>query len=330
LITDTLRPPPLLDLTADAYKDWLHLNIFDHATGCVGLFNTSLHGSPREARSRAMGTALVHDPERGWFGNLEVGALRDANVGATSIALEKVAVATDGGTVLASAVLPAAGLHAGITATPRSRAIDIEQPLPFGKGWISWFVVPRLDVRGGLALGDRRIDLSRAIAYHDHNWGRWHWGDDVGWEWGACLAAEPAVTIVVSRATDRAHGIITGALLVLEVGAERRRFPDANFSIRFDGRTDARPVRLPGALAALHQDRISPPLPATILVEADDGIDTATLEFRVRASAQLIAGDPSRRGYGFLHQLVGGFTASGRIDGRAWDAEGLGIFEYVD
>jgi len=334
VIIDTLRPPGRLDVTADAYKDWLHVNVFDHDSGCIGIFNTSLHGSPRDARARAIGTALMHAPDTGWVGNVEVIAISQANIGPTSIGLEHVAIATDGpDAVLASAALPAAGLEARFTASARSRPINVDYPLPFGTGWISWYVLPRLAVTGGMVVDGRRLDLTGATAYHDHNWGRWHWGDDVGWEWGACAARDPEATFVVfvvSRATDRAHLNTTGALLIADFAGERRCFGGGNLRIRLEGRFGGRLLRLPGALAALHQDRITPALPDRIHVRADDGIDALEIEIRVRAVAQLIAADPVRRGYGFLHEMAGAFVASYRVGGCSRTADGLAIFEYVD
>jgi hypothetical protein len=330
VITDTLRPPSAFDPAADAYKDWLHLNILDHASGSVGIFNASLHGSPRDARARAIGTALVHSPAAGWVGNVEVADVADANVGATSIALARIAVATHpGGGVLASARLPHDGLEAGITATRAAHAIDIEHRLPFGSGWISWYVIPRLRVVGGWSIDGVRTDLSGATAYHDHNWGRWHWGDDAGWEWGTWAGVDPDVTVVVSRATDRAHRTSTGTLLVLDVRGERRAFSDAAIDIRSDGPFRGRMRRLPGALAALHQDRTATTLPARVRIRAFDGVDSVTLTFDVRAAAQLIAGDPVRRGYGFLHEMVGAFEGECRVGGAHVQFGGLGIFEYV-
>jgi hypothetical protein len=331
VITDTLRPPAPFDPAADAYKDWLHLNVFDHASGCIGIFNTSLHGAPHDGRARAVGTALVHSPVSGWVGNVEVAAAEDANIGATSIGLERIAIGTDPatGTVLASARLRSDGLEAGITATSRARAIDIEHRVPFGSGWISWYAIPRLSTIGGWSIDGWRYDLSSATAYHDHNWGRWHWGDDAGWEWATCASVDPAVTVVLSRATDRAHRTSTGTLLFLDVDGERRSFPDPAVEITLDGRLAERVRRLPGALAALHQDRIGPALPARIRVRAADGVDSLGLTFEVRAAVQLIAGDPVRRGYGFLHQMVGEFTANCTVAGRTVACGGLGVFEYV-
>lgn len=332
MITDTLRPPPLLDPTALGYKDWLNLNVFDHASGAIGIFNGSLHGSPLDRRARAIGTALVHLPDAGWLGNVEVADLTDANVGTTSIGLERTAVATDpaAGTVLVAARLAGDGVEAGITASATSRPIDFAHPLPFGPGWISWYVVPRLSVSGGLVAGHRRIDLAHAVAYHDHNWGRWHWGDDIGWTWGACAAEDSAVTIVMSRATNRAHTRETGTSVVVDAGGERRTFSGHRVDIRYDGHCALPLRRLPGALAALHQDRRAPHLPALIVVRADDGVDRVAIEFRPRAAAQLIAADPARRGYGFIHELAGSFEAAVSIAGRTLNTRGLAVFEHVD
>jgi hypothetical protein len=83
-------------------------------------------------------------------------------------------------------------------------------------------------------------------------------------------------------------------------------------------------------VAALHQDRVHPHLPARVHLEARDGVDRVELEFRALGGAQLIAADPTRSGYGFVHELVGDFTAVATIAGRDRAATGLGVFEFVD
>ena len=332
MTVDTLRPPPFLDATAAAYKDWLHLNVFDHASGSVGIFNASLHGDPADARSRAGGTALVHLPEVGWVGNTEILSLGEADIGTTSIGLERVALGTDPstGTVLASVRFAGDALEAGITATARARPVEVALHYPFGAGWLGWYAIPRLSVTGEIVAAGRRIDLSTATAYHDHNWGRWFWGDDIGWKWGTCVSLHGEFSIVVSRATDRAHTAATGTMLVAEFGGVRRTFSAGAVDIVYEGRLAESLRRLPGALAALHQDRVAPMLPAGIAVHADDGVDRVDVVISPRAAAQLIAPDPARRGYGFIHELVGEFTATCRIAGREHEASGLAVFEHVD
>ncbi len=329
---DALRPPSPLDSNASAYKDWLHLNVLDHASGTVGLVNVSLHGAPDDTRSRAIGTALLHVPGVGWVGNVEACGQSEARVGVGSVALAQVALALDypAGRALASARFPDEALALRIAASARAPAIDLEQRLPLGPGWVSWYIVPRLAVEGEALVGQRRIDLAGASAYHDHNWGRWHWGDDLGWEWAAFLTPAPGPAFVLSRATDRAHRHVGNPVLVVQVGKRRRTFGGRTVELDYAGRLGGRIRRLPGALAALHQDRATPSLPVRLTVRADDGRDRVEIEFTARAAAQLIAGDPAVRGYGFIHEIVGAFAACGRIGDHDLAGSGLAVLEHVD
>lgn len=328
---DRLQPPADDDATAPAYKDWYHLNLFDHGRDRVGLVNVSLHGAPADPRARAIGTALVHDPEAGWVGNVEVAGMAEAAVEAARIALPSVAVGVDvrEERLTARAAFAAEGLSAAIVAHPDARPYRVAAEPPFGSGWIGWTVLPRLRLTGRYGLGGREHDLDRVSGYHDHNWGRWHWGEDVGWEWGAFVSETPGPVFVVSRTTDRAHRRCRPPQLLADVGPLRRRFTGEGVAVVASGALAARLRRLPGALAALHQDRMRPRLPAQLRVEAVAGMDWVVLDFTARAGAQLIAGDPARRGYAFIHEIVGGFTATGRVRGLDAAARGLGVFEYV-
>jgi hypothetical protein len=329
---DALRAPTPLDLGAAAYKDWLHLNVMDHDTGAVGLVNVSLHGAPDDAASRAIGTALLHVPGAGWIGNVEVRGQREARVGVASVALTQVALAVDhvSGRMLASARFPDDAFTLRLSAMAAAPAIDLEQQLPFGPGWVSWYVVPRLTVSGEIGVGGQRLGLGRASAYHDHNWGRWYWGDDVGWEWGAFLTPAPGAAFVLSRATDRSHRHAGNPVLIVQLADRRRTFGGQTVRVDYAGQLAPRLRRLPGALAALHQDRATPRLPARIVVRADDGVDRVELEFVADGAAQLIAGDPAVRGYGFLHEMAGRFTATGRVGERDIGGSGLAVVEHVD
>ena len=324
-----LRPPSMLDPTAPAYKDWLHVNVLEHASGVVGLVNVSLHGDPADPRSRAVGTALLHVPDRGWYGNTEVTGLRDARIDIAGIGLEHVAIAVRREEVLASAHLPDDELALDLIGTFAAPAIFAEQPLPLGTGWIGWFGIPRLRARGRARVGPVDVDLAEASVYHDHNWGRWHWGDDFGWEWGCFLAPDPGPAFVFTRITDRAHTPSDGLLFVVH-GGRRRAFASGAVDISWSGTLSAEPRRLPGAVAALHHDRAAPRLPAAVAIAADDGIDRVELAFEARAAAQLIAADPTQPGYGFIHELVGDFRYECRLSGVDSDGTGLAVVEYVD
>lgn len=72
---------------------------------------------------------------------------------------------------------------------------------------IQWLVVPRLFASGEVRIGDRRVELSRAPAYHDHNWGYFRWGKNFAWEWGYAAPDDERNpwTMVFVRLSDRAH-----------------------------------------------------------------------------------------------------------------------------
>jgi hypothetical protein len=329
---DTLRPPALFDPTAPAYKDWLHLNILDHTTGAVGLINVSLHGAPYDARSLAVGAALVYIPGAGWVGNIETHPFQEAEIGASAIGLERVALSLDpaGKRVLGSVRDRANRLEVRASATAAAAPIIVEQKLPFGSGWISWYAMPRLALSGDWMIGDLTRDLAGASAYQDHNWGRWHWGDDVGWEWGSFLAPSPGPVFVFSRATNRDHTRCGEPSIAVRAGEQRHTFTGAVIQFEYSGQLDTALRRVPGAMAALHQDRAQPRLPKHVNLHADDGVNQLELQFTAQAAAQVIVADPMKRGYGFIHEIPGVFWSSGRIGRTDVTTQGLAIFEYVD
>lgn len=329
---DSLRPPALWDWSQERYKDWLHLNVFDHETGAIGLINASLHGSPSDERSRVLGTTVVNMPGRGWIGNVEVTGFDQAGIGSSSIGLTRCGIAIDAqtGAILASVRDSQDGFEASFVAEAVTASIDIEAHLPLANGWISWYVIPRLRTSGNWTIDGREFDLARASVYHDHNWGRWQWGDDFGWEWG-CFLTSGATSFVLARTTDRAHRKLNPLSLFLQTGEQRRNFSGPSITLQYSGELSSVSRRLPGAMAALHQDRACPRLPAQLKFSARDGIDEIHLAFTARDALQLIAADPSiPNGFTFIHEIVGEFIYSGQIGTEAVSGAGLGIFEYVD
>jgi hypothetical protein len=330
--SDALRPPSRGDLAAFLAKDWLHLNVFDHGTGVVGLVNTSLHGQPGDHRAFAAGAVLFHSPELGWMGDARVTPMRDAVIGVASVAFDWLAFAVSPatGAVAASVRLPGSILL-NLEASPATEPVEVDARVPFGSGWISWYIVPRLTVRGSLRLGgagDER-NMDGASAYHDHNWGRWAWGEDIGWEWAVCVAEGDGPVFELSRATNRSHRSGTTSLIVL-INGRRRIYRGAALAMTRTGRLGPPERRVPGALASLHADRRQPVLPRQIRIALDDGLDRATIDISVTAAAQLILAEPTQPGTSFIHEMTGTFRCSGQFSGRRVDSSGLAVFEHAD
>jgi hypothetical protein len=325
-----LRPAVLGSPDALLYKDWLHVNVVDHERGSVGLVNASVHGNPLDARAVAVGAALLHVPGRGWLGAVDVVPLQEAAIGHSRISMGSVAVAVDGRSGTVAASMRTAELHGELIGIPAAPSTTLPEPLPFGSGWIGWSVTPRLHLTGALHGAETTIGLAEASGYHDHNWGRWRWGDDVGWDWAALLAPAPAPALVLSRATDRQHSPGTDWRLTVAEAVAERTFSGRQIDVRADGRMTGPLRRLPGATAAAQTGRSRPDLPARMHVRAAYGLDHVDVEVRATAAAQLVLAEPTGQGYSYLHEMAVTFSAEGRIRGRRIDLEGLGIVERLD
>jgi hypothetical protein len=187
--------------------------------------------------------------------------------------------------------------------------------MPFGTGWISWRAIPRLQAEGTLVIDDAPFDVGALDCYYDHNWGRWHWGDDVGWEYGAFLAPEPGPAFLLSRPTDRAHR--TGLpRLTVHVDDRERRFSGSTVRLERRGRWGGYVHRTPGAMAALRIDRRAPSMPARVELQFDDGFIDGHLALSVDAVAQIICGEPAERGTSFIHELCGRFSWELTLEAR--------------
>lgn len=329
---NALHPPSHGDLAAARAKDWLHLNVFDHATGVTGIVNASLHGQAGDLRAFAAGAALFHSPELGWVGDARVTPMGDAVIGVHSIALDWLGFAVSPGTgaVVASVRLPGA-IRLNLEANPVSEPVEVDARVPFGSGWISWYIIPRLAVSGSLRLGGMSAErnLGGASAYHDHNWGRWAWGEDIGWEWAVCVADDDGPVFELSRATNRSHRSGATSLIVL-LNGRRRIYRGAALTVTRTGRLAPPERRVPGALAALHTDRRAPVLPRHIRVSLDDGLDHAVIDISATTAAQLIIAEPTRPGVSFIHELAGTFRCSGQFGRRRVETSGLAVFEHAD
>lgn len=327
---DALRPPAPGDPSAAAYKDWLHLNVFLPEAGVVALINGSLHGPPHDPRARAVGVGLACAPSGDWLGGVEV-AGHAAGAGPDGVLLETVAIAAgrDRRRLHAAVRRPADGLEASVVATPAARGFGFALEAPFGSGWIGWSVQPLLALAGTLRIDGVAHALDGAFGYHDHNWGRWFWGEDVAWEWGAFMFPGPAA-FVFARACDRAHEAFGPAHAFLVREGATTAFRPGRVALVREGRLAGVERRLPGALAAIHPDRRRPDLPARLRITAEAPGAACEIDFAPGSAAQLILAEPTRPGTAFINELAGPCRLSALIGRTRVAAEGQGVFEHVE
>ncbi len=326
---DTLQSPIIFDPTRSSYKDWFHLNLIDFETKALGIFNTSLHGDPLDQRSMAAGSAFISQG-LGWIGNVEVVSQLEANMRPNFIGLQHMGF-------LISSTTPS--IHVGVRqmdnrlnadfiAKAVSSYLSIDLPMPFGKGWISWRLIPKLQPFGILELDGKKIRLdNRFTAYHDHNWGRWFWGDDIGWEWGYFQCK--SLSAVFARTTNRAHSIIGATWFSIH-----REGPDLIVSPgEIDCKINLAPKtlrRVPGAMAALRQDRANPLTPQSVTVCGKGSSFDLRFSFTASDALQFIAADPAGGGCSFIHETSGNVIVDGIIGNQDISEEGCAILEYVN
>jgi hypothetical protein len=328
---DALRPPTATDPSARAYKDWLHLNVFLPGEQAVALVNVSLHGPPHDERARAVGVGLLGRIGGDWSGGVEVAGQGEIAVDPQGVFMRTVSLATtrDGSALKAAVRRPEDGLVADLTAVPVLRPVAFDVSAPFGSGWIGWRAVPLMRLAGRLTLDGRDVPLDGAYGYHDHNWGRWFWGDDAAWEWGAFVLPGPT-SVVFARACDKSHAETGPAHVFLVHGDRVYQFPAGRVELVLAERHPALERRVPGALAAIHPDRRTPDLPGRVELRAEGGSGAFELVFDAGSAAQLILAEPTRPGSGFINEIAGGCRLTARLGGATVRETGIGIFEYVE
>lgn len=229
--------------------------------------------------------------------------------------------------------LPSLALRAHIrlvaTAMP---AIANNQPLAPNRT-LSWLFVPRLRASGWVELDGRRIALDDALAYHDHNWGHFAWGDDFAWEWGSALpwAHDNPWSAVYMRMADRGRARASCQGLYLWRGATPGRiFRDHELEVALHGRFTAPGFLQVPPVMGLLCPRASADLPARIEVRAQAGDDVVELAFELEQLAQiLMPHEHDVVGVTALNEVAGAVTMRGRIGGERLELVGPGMFEFI-
>ena len=186
--------------------------------------------------------------------------------------------------------------------------------------WVS--AAPACKVIGNLIIGEDDYSLDGVRGYHDHNWGTWSWGDNIGWDWGQGIEAnnDNADTdtdtdvgrycIVLGRLTDSLHLSENGNRLLLWKNKHQIAvFENVDFKYEW----------------------IMEPYPylSKITATADDNSgNTITSTFRVSNAIPLELCDPLNPQCTTLLELTGTYDVSGTIDGKPINFQAVGFAEY--
>ena len=204
---------------------------------------------------------------------------------------------------------------------------------PMGDGRISWLFVPRLRAEGWLQIRRQEHRIENDLAYHDHNWGRFWWGDDFGWTWGTILPSGPRDpwSMVFLQITDRGRlRCLSQSLYVWHDDEPVAIFRHAAVQARTDGVLGrAADCTLPPPMRLLLDGEV-PGVPERIEITATRAGDRVHAEFRSQSYARLAQPSEVHLDRSTVLCETGGTArASGTINGEDVDFVGTGVFEFL-
>jgi hypothetical protein len=322
------------------YKEWQHFCVSNDQVSLV--VNLSLAGVER---ARAMEpeetaqptvldprvTVLLHSREGGWEGAIEAIPARDFahRTGQMEFALGSNRLEFRGGVYHLTLALQDQPIAARLALRPLSMPLLLTK-LPVSSGDIHWFVLPRLEASGELSVGRRLYRFTAAPAYHDHNWGRWGWGDDFAWQWGYALhPGEPAWSLVFDRITDRRRLWAPETTLVVWRGQRLvKAFRADQVRSTPVGHQPRAPIaKFPPIMRLLCPEWTSE-VPRMFRIEAEARGDRLTVELDCRHFAQIVVPNERDLGVTAINEVEVASRLEGRLRGEPIAVEGAGLFEF--
>jgi hypothetical protein len=329
--SDFLRAPVLASARPQGFKEWHHFVV--HGRGHHFLINFSLTNEASDGLRLAPRVIVIAHDER-WSGAIERFADSDlnvsANLGDLTIGGNRMVVRPDGYRVVID--MPGPGIHGELDFTSTSRPFVVNNQ-PVGDGRMCWLFVPRLRAHGWLRIGGKEHRVENDLAYHDHNWGRFRWGDDFGWTWGTILPQHPddPWSMVFLQMTDRNRlRCLSQALYVWHHDEPAVIFRHAALTMRSSGTLGrGADCTLPPPMR-LVLDGDVPGVPELVQVSASRAGDSVHAEFRPQSYARLA--QPSELHLDrstVLCETSGTVHVTGTVKGENVDFVGDGVFEFL-
>ena len=331
---DVFHAPEEGDPTAPFYKEWHYFNIIDEEQGLSYITTFMLNGDVSSSTmSAAINLVSYRTPDGGkvkmdgypiWEANWS-NESPNVTINNSSVYLDEegyhVYTESADGTTVFDALFKPEIVPTGVFNVPLP---DVGYGVDMN--WLS--TSPKMNVNGTLTINKGTLEektyiLENVRGYHDHNWGRWLWSDDMGWDWAqASEANNPQTngtgkyTIAYGHITDNAH--TESRSTTLELWKNRKimaTFGDGEAPIVAEMMED---INYPGLLF---------PEVNTINAMSDKG--NLEIVFTTEEYTPILIPLELGGGYRIVWELVGTFEVSGEIDGESIDYSTKGYMEYV-
>ena len=323
---DYWRRPPAAT-RGDCFKEWTHFCVLTEEL-CL-LVNWSL-SSRADGSEAGRLTLLARSADGVWEGDAEALEPSDLHVPAGCIGadLGDSRLRFRDGAYELHARLARRPLEVTLRLRPRSRpALTSSIPLS-RRHSMKWFVVPRLEADGEVRIGSRHFQLSRAPAYHDHDWGEFEWGGDFSWEWAIAVPEEPSPSLIFQRISNRArtHTLSQG-LLLWHRGEHFRTLHAGDLEVRPQGLLPAGgALRVPRVMSLVSPGRAAD-LPQRIELSARSGDDVLEGAFELQDLAQVAVPNDGDLGTSVISECHARAHFEGKLRGQRLRLEAPAIVE---
>jgi hypothetical protein len=321
------------------WKEWYHFILFDLATGTRVLANVSLSGIPGHGQIIVTVFATLPDqtggPQEHTYGFCSDSEWVPGMVERAPPRLEgsDFRVLLEGLRSTFVARSPVQQVSIDMRGIATAMPLFIPELSPYGSGFLGWGLMPVVEAEGVLQVGSHSIEIGADwFCYHDHNYGRFRWGEDIGWIWfvASLRAGDQDMTVVLHRGNNRdqtRRGL--PHLFVHQKNVLTKMFVGG--AVRLEWRWDEQarqPPRMPPAMASLFADR-SLMLPTALHVHARDEVDELEIELAVSSSTELVLADDMKRQYTFIEELTGASELRARIGAVSFFGPGYFYAEFV-
>jgi hypothetical protein len=334
-----LRIPVDQANTPADWKEWYHFVLLELERGTRVLANVSVNGNAQVGAVQLTLAASIRDHDSAavaTYASATSHEWRRGMVGAVPLRIraDDLSLSFARGAFQLEAQDARAQLALAVNVDVASEPLMVTEGSAFGSGFIGWGIVPEAKASGRLHVCRQvhAID-ARWFCYHDHNFGRFHWGEDIGWEWLVAHARADnghSITAVVDLRTDRAHrnGGLPYVFVHLE-GKLRKVFLGAALTLKWTWSEGATlPPRLPGAMASLFADRTARQ-PVRLAIEALDDRDSFALQLEIDSVYELVVPDNRGGRYTRIAEVSGPAELSATWRGHTVVGKGLAYGEYT-